>query len=105
MAQNHSGSGQKSGGKEPFTRAFGEARGHVGELAEQVTDAAQDLYGQARDSASQVADAASKTGKVVGKSASAFENALRYTIENKPYTAVAIGIGLGWLLGRMHRPL
>ena len=26
-------------------------------------------------------------------------------IETEPYTAVAIALGLGWLLGRMHRPL
>jgi len=30
---------------------------------------------------------------------------VRNTIENQPYTAVAIAVGLGWLLGRMHRPL
>lgn len=54
-------------------------------------DAAQDLYGQAVDSASQT------TGS--------FEKALRHTIENQPYRAVAIAFGLGWLFGRMHRPL
>jgi hypothetical protein len=26
-------------------------------------------------------------------------------IEQQPYTAVAIALGVGWLLGRMHRPL
>ena len=31
--------------------------------------------------------------------------ALRNTIETQPYTAVAIALGLGWLLGRLHRPL
>jgi hypothetical protein len=30
---------------------------------------------------------------------------LRNTIEKQPYTAVAIALGLGWLFGRMHRPL
>jgi ElaB/YqjD/DUF883 family membrane-anchored ribosome-binding protein len=30
---------------------------------------------------------------------------VRNTIENRPYTAVAIALGLGWLLGRMDRPL
>jgi ElaB/YqjD/DUF883 family membrane-anchored ribosome-binding protein len=64
-----------------------------------------DLYGQVRDSASQVADAAGRRGEFARKSASAFETALRETIENSPYTAVAIGVGLGWLLGRTHRPL
>jgi hypothetical protein len=26
-------------------------------------------------------------------------------IEQQPYTAVAIALGLGWLLGRSHRPV
>jgi len=38
------------------------------------------------------------------QTASALEQVLRDTIENKPYTAVAIALGLGWLFGRMHRP-
>jgi ElaB/YqjD/DUF883 family membrane-anchored ribosome-binding protein len=37
--------------------------------------------------------------------ASSFENLLRDTIEQKPYTAVAVALGIGWLLGRSHRPL
>jgi ElaB/YqjD/DUF883 family membrane-anchored ribosome-binding protein len=77
-----------------FNRAFGEAS--------DMSDAAQDLYDQARDSASQVADA---TTKAAQKTAGSFEKALRNTIENQPYTAVVIALGLGWLFGRMHRPL
>ena len=34
-----------------------------------------------------------------------FEKALRNTIETQTYTAVVIALGLGWLFGRMHRPL
>ena len=34
-----------------------------------------------------------------------FEDTLRRTIEDKPYTAVAIALGLGGLLGRTHWPL
>jgi hypothetical protein len=60
-----------------------------------------DLYGQAVDSASQVADATTKAAR---KTAGSFEKALRNTIENQPYTAVVIALGLGWLFGRMHRP-
>jgi hypothetical protein len=41
----------------------------------------------------------------VRKTASSFEDSIRRTIEDKPYAAVAIAIGLGWLLGRTHRPL
>jgi hypothetical protein len=34
-----------------------------------------------------------------------FERWFRYRIETQPYTSTAIAFGLGWLLGRMHRPL
>lgn len=85
-----------------FNRAFGEAKKHAVGAAGEVSDAAQDLYGQARDSATQVADATTTAAR---KTAGSFEKALRNTIENQPYTAVVIALGLGWLFGRMHRPL
>ena len=85
-----------------FNRAFRDAKKQAGGVAGEVSDAAQDLYGQAVDSASQVADA---TSKAAWKTAGSFEKALRNTVENQPYTAVAIALGLGWLFGRMHRPL
>ena len=69
-----------------LNRAARDAKKQAGE----VSDAAQDLYNQAVDSASHTAGS--------------FERALRHTIENQPYTAVAIALGLGWLFGRMHRP-
>ena len=43
--------------------------------------------------------------KAARKTAGSFERALKNTIETQPYTAVAIALGIGWLLGRMHRPL
>jgi ElaB/YqjD/DUF883 family membrane-anchored ribosome-binding protein len=85
-----------------FNRAFGDAKKHAAGAAGEVSGAAQDLYEQARDSASQVADATSTAAR---KTAGSFEKALRNTIENQPYTAAVIALGLGWLLGRMHRPL
>jgi ElaB/YqjD/DUF883 family membrane-anchored ribosome-binding protein len=85
-----------------FNRAFGDAKKNASGVADEVTDAAQDIYGQARDSAAQVADATTKAAR---KTAGSFEKALRNTIETQPYTAVAIALGLGWLFGRMHRPL
>ena len=71
-------------------------------MAGEVQDAAADLYGQARDSAAQVADAATTAAR---NTAGSFEQALRNTVETQPYTAVVIALGIGWLLGRMHRPL
>ena len=105
MAQDRGGGGERDKTLEPFARAASDIKEQAAELADQVVSAAQDLYGQVRDSASQVADAAGRSGEFARKSASSFEAALRETIENSPYTAVAIGFGLGWLLGRMHRPL
>jgi hypothetical protein len=85
-----------------FSRAFGDAKKHVSGVADDAADAAQDLYDQARDSASDLADSAQRAAR---QTAGSFERALRNTIENQPYTAAVIALGLGWLLGRMHRPL
>jgi len=62
---------------------------------------ARDVANEVSDAASQVADAATNAAR---KTASSFEKALRDTIENQPYMAVAIALGLGWLFGRTHRP-
>jgi ElaB/YqjD/DUF883 family membrane-anchored ribosome-binding protein len=70
-----------------FNRAVREAKKQTG----QVSDAAEDLCGV--------------TVRSTSRTAGSFERTLRHTIENQPYTAVAIWVGLGWLLGRMHRPL
>jgi ElaB/YqjD/DUF883 family membrane-anchored ribosome-binding protein len=85
-----------------FNRAFGDAKKNASNAANEVSDAAQDLYDQARDSAGHVADATTEAAR---NTAGSFEQALRNTIENQPYTAVAIALGLGWLFGRMHRPI
>jgi ElaB/YqjD/DUF883 family membrane-anchored ribosome-binding protein len=85
-----------------FTRAFGDAKKQASGVAGDASDAAQELYGHAVNSASDIADSASQAAR---KTAGSFERALRNTVENQPYTAVAIALGLGWLLGRMHRPL
>lgn len=85
-----------------LNRAFEDARTHVSGVAGAVSGAAQDVYGQARESAADVVDTA---GTAARKTMSSFEKAFRNTIKSQPYTAAAIALGLGWLLGRMHRPL
>ena len=85
-----------------FTRAFGDAKKQASGVADDVTDAAQGLYDHALDSASDVAESANRAAR---QTAGSFEKALRNTIETQPYTAVAIALGLGWLFGRIHRPL
>jgi ElaB/YqjD/DUF883 family membrane-anchored ribosome-binding protein len=83
-------------------RAVGETKKQAAEVAQEVSGAAQDLYDQAKESTSRVA---TSTKKAARNSAQAFERALRDTVENQPYTAVLIGVAVGWLVGRMHRPL
>ena len=89
---------QRSTTATDFNRALGDAKKQASGMAEAVTDAA----GQARESAADVVDAASAAAQ---NTAGSFERALRNMIEQQPYTAVAIALGVGWLLGRMHRPL
>jgi len=91
---------------------FQERRG----IVEQVSDAAQDAYGQAADTTRKVADAAQDAygqaadaaGAAYGQAADAtrnFDQWLRNAIETQPYTSALVALGIGWLLGRMHRPL
>jgi ElaB/YqjD/DUF883 family membrane-anchored ribosome-binding protein len=75
-----------------------EARNKSGET-EQGFDRAID---EAKKQASNVAEAASVAAR---KTAGSFESAVREIIENQPYAAVGIALGIGWLMGRIHRPL
>src|SRR5579871_5191511 len=80
MAENRpSGSG--------FDKAFEDAKKQASGVAEEFSSAAQDIYEQTVKSSSRVASTAQKAAR---RSASSFENALRDTIENQPYTAVFI---------------
>jgi ElaB/YqjD/DUF883 family membrane-anchored ribosome-binding protein len=84
-----------------FNQAFGEAKKQASHLAGEASGAAQDVYAHARDTAADLADSANAAAR---QTAGSLERALRNTIETQPYTAVAIALGLGWLLGRAHRP-
>jgi hypothetical protein len=54
----------------------------------------QEVHGQAVD----VIDAARQMpASVVG-------DTIRHCIKSNPYTTAAIALGLGWLIGRSHRP-
>ena len=94
------GTAKTMGGKveEGFGRATGDTKSEVQGVMDQAQGTAKKFYGQAKDAASDAADGVRKT-------ASSFEDMVRHTIENKPYTAVAIALGIGWLFGRTHRPL
>ena len=88
------------GGKieEELGRVSGDTKSRVQGVIDQAQGTAENLYGQAKD-------AASGAAKGVSKTASSFEDIVRHTIEDRPYTAVAIALALGWLFGRTHRPL
>ena len=94
------GTARNLGGKveEGLGRVTGDAKTQVRGIADQAAGAAQDLYGQARDTAADATVAARD-------SAASLEKWLRRTIETQPYTAAIVAMGLGWLVGRMHRPL
>jgi uncharacterized protein YjbJ (UPF0337 family) len=87
------GTARKLGGKiqEDVSRFADDTQAQIKEMANQAAGTAQDLYGQA-------ADAARDT-------AGTFDKWLRNTIETQPYTTAIVALGIGWLLGRMHRPL
>ena len=95
-----SGTAKNIGGKleEGVGQVTGNTKAQAEGIARQVSGTAQDLYGQARDAASDMAGTARGT-------ASSFEKLLRNTIETQPYTSALVALGIGWLLGRMHRPL
>jgi hypothetical protein len=53
--------------------------------------AAQDLYGQTAD--------------VARQSATTLDSWFRNAIETQPYTTAFVALGIGWMLGRLRRPL
>jgi uncharacterized protein YjbJ (UPF0337 family) len=87
------GTARHLGGKvqEGLGKLTGNARRQAEGLANQAAGTAQDLYGQAADSARE--------------SVNTLEKSLRHTIESQPYLSAFVALGIGWLLGRMHRPL
>ena len=88
-----SGTTRNIGGKieEGAGAVVGNARTQLQGKLDQASGAAQDLYGQAADAARE--------------SAGSFDKWLRTSIETQPYTAAAVALSIGWLLGRLHRPL
>jgi uncharacterized protein YjbJ (UPF0337 family) len=87
------GTARNLGGKvgEGVGRLTGDIEEQAQGKLDQVAGTAQDLYGQTAD--------------VARDTAVTFEKWLRGTIETKPYASAAVALGIGWLIGRMHRPL
>jgi uncharacterized protein YjbJ (UPF0337 family) len=87
------GTARNLGGKiqEGVGRATGDTKTKAEGLMNQAAGSAQDLYGQTADAARQTA--------------TTLDAWLRNSIETQPYTTAVVALGIGWLLGRMHRPL
>jgi uncharacterized protein YjbJ (UPF0337 family) len=99
-ADRVTGTARKAGGKieEGFGRMAGDAASQIRGVLDQAQGSAERMYGEAKD-------AASEAGAGVRTAAASFEDIVRTMIETRPYTTAAIALGLGWLLGRTHRPL
>ena len=92
------GNAKNLGGRmeEGFGRATGDVKAQVEGKAEQAEDAVQDAYGQVKETASDAVEA-------IRESASGAQDFLRTTIEERPYTAAAVALGIGYLIGRFSR--
>jgi uncharacterized protein YjbJ (UPF0337 family) len=83
--------------EEGFGRATGDAKTRMQGQAKQAEGSIQELYGQAVDSAEDAIDA-------VRQMPASVDDTIRHYIEGNPYTTAAIALGVGWLIGRAHRP-
>jgi uncharacterized protein YjbJ (UPF0337 family) len=94
-----SGTAKNLAGKaeEGFGRATGDAKTRAQGQMRQAEGSIQDLYGQAVDSAGDTIEA-------VKKMPASVDDSIRHYIESNPYTTAAIALGVGWLIGRSHRP-
>ncbi len=94
-----SGTAKKLGGKveEGLGRVTGDATTQAEGQLKQAAGNIQDVYGKAIDSAGDTIESAKMT-------ATSAEDTIRDFIENRPYTTAVIALGLGWLIGRSHRP-
>jgi len=86
-------SARNLGGKvqEGIGRVTGDAQSTIEGVVNQAAGTAQNLYGQSAD--------------VARQTAGTLDSWLRNAIETQPYTTAIVALGIGWLLGRMHRPL
>jgi uncharacterized protein YjbJ (UPF0337 family) len=87
------GTARNLGGKvqEGVGRVTGDAKTQAEGVLNQAAGRAQDLYGQTADTARQTA--------------TTLDSWFRETIETQPYTTAVVALGIGWLIGRLYRPL
>ena len=90
------------------SRAAGTAKnigGKIGDPKIRAEGVANRAKGQDREEETEIADAIKETASVARRALSSFGSSLRNAIETQPYTTALVAFGLGWLWGRMHRPL
>jgi len=92
------GNAKNVGGQveEGFGRATGDVKSQLQGKAKQMEGAVQDVYGQAKETAANAADA-------IREGASEADDFLRAAIEERPYTAAAVALAIGYLIGRFGR--
>jgi len=92
------GNAKSLGGQveEGFGRTTGDVKTQLQGKAKQAEGALQDVYGQAKEAAATAADAIRET-------ADGADDFLRTTIEQRPYTAAAMALAIGYLIGRFGR--
>jgi uncharacterized protein YjbJ (UPF0337 family) len=92
------GTAKNLGGKaeEGFGRVTGNVKSQVQGSAKQAEGARQNIYGQGKDAASSAMEA-------MGETASEAGDFVRDTIEQRPYTAAAVALAVGFLIGRFGR--
>jgi hypothetical protein len=84
-------------------RATGTAR-NFGEAGEGFGWIAGDMQTQAKSAAKRMERAAEDFYGQTADAAKIVPDIVRATIEERPYTAVAVAFALGWFYGRTHRP-
>ena len=87
------GTARNLGGKieDQVGRATGDTKIRAEGLLNEAAGAAQDAFGQTAD--------------VARQTATTLNSWLRNSIETQPYTTAIVALGIGWLVGRLHRPL
>jgi uncharacterized protein YjbJ (UPF0337 family) len=83
--------------EEDFGRATGDAKTRIQGKMREAEGRIQELYGQAVNSAEDAVDTARQMP-------ASLDHTIRRYVESNPYTTAAIALGLGWLVGRSHRP-
>ena len=93
-----SGSAKNIGGQveEGFGRVTGDEKTRLQGKAKQAEGTLQDVYGQVKETTADAADAIRDRAGEAG-------DFLRVTIEERPFTAAAIALGIGFLIGRFGR--